>query len=89
MFLPGRRRRRIGGIVPISARVRRRGAPIRAQENIAYEPDPHHYWLSGWAARELQHEWRTPVVHMFHTLGRMKDLVAQNNDQHEADNRAK
>jgi len=59
-----------------------------AQENIAYDLIHSHYWLSGWAARELQHEWRTPVVHMFHTLGRMKDLVAQNNDQHEADNRA-
>ena len=36
-----------------------------------------HYWLSGAVARELHQRWGTPSVHMFHTLGRMKDAVAQ------------
>jgi len=36
-----------------------------------------HYWLSGLAARELAASWNAPIVHMFHTLGRMKNLVAR------------
>jgi len=46
-----------------------------------------HYWLSGWVARELVSEWRVPMIHMFHTLGRMKDLVAEGGAR-EARNRA-
>ncbi len=38
-----------------------------------------HYWLSGWVASTLQAEWGTPFVHMFHTLGRMKDRIADQN----------
>jgi len=59
-----------------------------ATEGIAYDLLHSHYWLSGWAARELQRDWHCPVVHMFHTLGRMKDSVAQNAAQREAANRA-
>jgi D-inositol-3-phosphate glycosyltransferase len=52
-----------------------------------------HYWLSGWAAVELRRWWDVPIVHMFHTLGRMKDSVAEAAGQDkpattEADNRA-
>ncbi len=35
-----------------------------------------HYWLSGWVALELKAIWNVPVVQMFHTLGRMKDRIA-------------
>jgi D-inositol-3-phosphate glycosyltransferase len=35
-----------------------------------------HYWLSGWVALELKELWNIPVVQMFHTLGRMKDRIA-------------
>ncbi len=35
-----------------------------------------HYWLSGAAACELRQWWDVPVVHMFHTLGKMKNVVA-------------
>ena len=48
-----------------------------AQEGIKYDLIHSHYWLSGWVARELQREWQVPVVHMFHTLGHMKNSVAQ------------
>ncbi len=44
-----------------------------------------HYWLSGWAAHELRALWRVPVVQMFHTLGRMKNRIARESGQHEAD----
>jgi D-inositol-3-phosphate glycosyltransferase len=36
-----------------------------------------HYWMSGLAAIDLSHEWGTPIIHMFHTLGLMKKRVAR------------
>jgi D-inositol-3-phosphate glycosyltransferase len=44
---------------------------------IAYDLIHSHYWLSGWVARELRERWGTPIIHMFHTLGRMKNAIAQ------------
>ncbi|MGQ9493237.1 MAG: glycosyltransferase [Anaerolineae bacterium] len=46
-------------------------------ECISYDLIHSHYWLSGWVARELAREWRLPTVHMFHTLGKMKNAVAR------------
>ena len=34
-----------------------------------------HYWMSGIAGRELKKEWGIPLVHMFHTLGLMKNRI--------------
>jgi D-inositol-3-phosphate glycosyltransferase len=59
-----------------------------ATGGAAYDVIHSHYWLSGWVARELKRDWGVPIVHMFHTLGRMKDLVAENAEQREASNRA-
>lgn len=42
-----------------------------------------HYWLSAIVARELQHFWGAPIVHMAHTLGVMKNRVAQSDDERE------
>src|SRR5579871_2990060 len=36
-----------------------------------------HYWLSGLAAHELRAVWGAPVAQMFHTLGAMKERIAQ------------
>ncbi len=54
-----------------------------ATEDITYDLIHSHYWLSGWVARELAREDSTPTVHMFHTLARGKDIVAQNKAQKE------
>ncbi len=54
-----------------------------AAEGIEYDMIHSHYWLSGWAARELRKEWNVPIVQMFHTLGKMKDAVAQRPSEHE------
>jgi D-inositol-3-phosphate glycosyltransferase len=59
-----------------------------ASEGITYDLIHSHYWLSGWAALQLRASWCIPIVHMFHTLGRMKDSVAGSPEQKEADNRA-
>jgi len=46
-------------------------------DGIEYHILHSHYWLSGAGALELRRHWGTPIVHMFHTLGRMKNIVAQ------------
>jgi D-inositol-3-phosphate glycosyltransferase len=46
-----------------------------------------HYWMSGVAALELKTEWNIPVVHMFHTLGLMKNRVAQSPEELEGEYR--
>jgi D-inositol-3-phosphate glycosyltransferase len=46
-------------------------------DRVQYDVLHSHYWLSGAAARELRRLWGTPIVHMFHTLGKMKNVVAQ------------
>ncbi|MGC8877818.1 MAG: glycosyltransferase [Anaerolineae bacterium] len=45
-------------------------------EGLKYDIIHSHYWLSGWAARELRANWHVPIVHMFHTLGYSKNLIA-------------
>ena len=50
---------------------------------IRYDVLHSHYWLSGAVARELRERWDTPIVHMFHTLGKMKDVVAQRPEERE------
>ena len=48
-----------------------------AKEQLTYHVLHSHYWLSGWVALALRERWGTPVIQMFHTLGRMKNIVAQ------------
>lgn len=43
---------------------------------VRYDVVHSHYWLSGWAAHLLRRYWNAPVVHMFHTLARLKNNVA-------------
>jgi D-inositol-3-phosphate glycosyltransferase len=55
-------------------------AGVQAQaeaDGIAYDVLHSHYWLSGAVARALRRRWGAPIVHMFHTLGEMKNTVAQ------------
>jgi len=43
-----------------------------AAQGVRYDLIHSHYWLSGLAALELRAAWRVPVVHMCHTLERVK-----------------
>lgn len=52
-----------------------------AGENIQYDLIHSHYWLSGLVADKLRDAWQTPIVHMFHTLGHMKNKIAQSENQ--------
>ena len=54
------------------------------REDVAYHLVHSHYWLSGLVARQIQREWNTPVMHMFHTLGKLKNRVAKSEADLEA-----
>ncbi|HKW93009.1 MAG TPA: glycosyltransferase [Methylomirabilota bacterium] len=47
------------------------------EEDVRYDLIHAHYWLSGVAGLRLRERWGTPLVQMFHTLGRLKNAVAQ------------
>ena len=45
-------------------------------KGLRYDLIHSHYWMSGIAAETLAQAWKVPVVHMFHTLGEMKNRIA-------------
>jgi len=47
------------------------------KKGVHYDLIHSHYWMSGIAARDLKAAWNVPVVHMFHTLGLMKQRIAR------------
>lgn len=53
------------------------------EKNIHYDLIHSHYWMSGLAALDLKSDWHTPILHMFHTLGEMKNRITQNECEHE------
>jgi D-inositol-3-phosphate glycosyltransferase len=57
------------------------------REGLRYDVIHSHYWLSGLAARDLANAWQAPIVHMFHTLGQMKNSVATNPQEWETERR--
>jgi D-inositol-3-phosphate glycosyltransferase len=56
-------------------------------EDISYDVIHSHYWLSGEAALRLRRSWDAPVLHMFHTLGAMKNSVARSQEETESGRR--
>jgi D-inositol-3-phosphate glycosyltransferase len=54
-----------------------------AEKNIRYDIIHSHYWMSGIAAESLAKEFNAPVVHMFHTLGEMKNRIARTDAEKE------
>lgn len=61
-------------------------AGLRAQmeaDDIRYDVLHSHYWLSGVVAVELRKSSGSPMLHMFHTLGKMKDAVARRTEERE------
>ncbi len=58
-----------------------------AEKHIQYDIIHSHYWLSGIAGEALKKSWQSPVIHMFHTLGLMKNRVARTPEEMEGDYR--
>lgn len=55
---------------------------------IQYDLIHSHYWMSGLAAAQLSDLWGgVPIVHMFHTLGEMKNRIARSSDEMEGNYR--
>ena len=54
------------------------------EKGISYDILHSHYWMSGIAAASLADLWTgTPVIHMFHTLGEMKNRIARTDEERE------
>lgn len=53
-------------------------------KKIKYDIIHSHYWMSGIAAASLSDGWAgSPIVHMFHTLGEMKNRIARADEERE------
>jgi len=46
--------------------------------SLRYDIVYSHYWLSGWVAAKLKEAWGMRFVHMYHTLGLMKQRIEEN-----------
>lgn len=54
------------------------------EKGIHYNVIHSHYWMSGIAAASLSDVWNgAPIVHMFHTLGEMKNRIARSDAERE------
>ena len=59
-----------------------------AEKGIHYDLIHSHYWMSGIAAGSLSDDWGgTPILHMFHTLGEMKNRIARTAAEREGEYR--
>ena len=56
---------------------------FRAAEGLHYDLIHSHYWLSGQVGRWLQDRWQVPHMVMFHTLGALKNLTVQEEQESE------
>jgi len=56
-------------------------------QDLTYDLIHSHYWLSGEAALALRRSWGVPMVHMFHTLGAMKNQIARGAEERETNRR--
>jgi D-inositol-3-phosphate glycosyltransferase len=54
-----------------------------SEKETRYDLIHSHYWMSGLAADALKADWAVPIVHMFHTLGEMKNRVARSEAEKE------
>jgi D-inositol-3-phosphate glycosyltransferase len=54
-----------------------------AEKGLQYDLIHSHYWMSGLAAEALSDVWGVPIVHMFHTLGEMKNRIARADEERE------
>ncbi|MGB9700733.1 MAG: glycosyltransferase [Thermodesulfobacteriota bacterium] len=59
------------------------------QNKISYELIHSHYWLSGWVGERLKEKWSLPLLHMFHTLGFLKNSTKGDKKEKESQERLK
>lgn len=66
-------------IYPYLSQFTARVMAFTTRKNVKYDIIYSHYWLSGWVGQKLKESWGTPFVHMFHTLGQMKQRILTHN----------
>jgi len=54
------------------------------ENKVSYDLVHSHYWLSGWVGEQLKRLWSIPLVHMFHTLGIVKNSVSRGKEEKES-----
>ncbi len=55
------------------------------EKGLQYDLIHCHYWMSGLAAESLSDAWGgIPIVHMYHTLGEMKNRIARSEEEMES-----
>lgn len=59
------------------------------ENRIHYDLIHSHYWLSGWVGGQLKRQWSIPLVHMYHTLGVLKNSVSRSKEEKESKGRLK
>ncbi len=58
------------------------------REGLTYDIIHSHYWLSGLVAEQLKAAWGgVPIVHMYHTLGHMKNRIATSDKERVSESR--
>lgn len=80
-----------GPAVPLKKETLKNYIPVFAEEILKFADEKHltydiihsHYWMSGIAGARLKAAWRIPIVHMFHTLGKMKQRIARSEEENE------
>jgi D-inositol-3-phosphate glycosyltransferase len=58
-------------------------ARFARESGAAYDLLHSHYWLSGWVGGQLKKLWSIPLVHMFHTLGMLKNTAGKGGGERE------
>lgn len=53
------------------------------KERISYELIHSHYWVSGYVGERLKRHWGIPWIHMFHTLGALKNTTSRSSGARE------
>jgi len=64
-------------------------ARFARQSGLAYDLLHSHYWVSGWVGGQLKKLWSIPLVHMFHTLGALKNNAGEGRGEQEPSRRLK
>lgn len=56
---------------------------FRRRNGFDYDLIHSHYWLSGWAGKQLQQLWKVPHMTMLHSMGAVKNTTAVGRDEPE------
>lgn len=74
-------------LLPYLPQFKREVIRFAEEQGISYDLIHSHYWLSGWVGGELKRHWSIPLIHMFHTLGILKNSLNRRRAEMESEDR--